>query len=178
MSDEKQVLDEPDDLEQEPSGPSKSQRKREAHALQDLGAQLIDLKPTQLEKLPLPDDLRNAVRTVQTMPQRGARKRQLQYIGKLMRQIDPEPIQTALDDLETGGLTAQRQQRDLQQLYDRLLEDETGTLAELFERYPDSDRQHLRQLIRNVRRDQQQEKPLKARKALLSYLRGLRDSTE
>jgi ribosome-associated protein len=170
--------DENEDFEQEPSGPSKSQRKREAHALQNLGTRLVELKPAQLEKLSLPDDLLNAVRAAQGIPQRGARKRQLQYIGKLMRQIDPEPLQAALETLETGGLTAQREQRDLLQLYDHLLTDEQTALTELFEHYPAADRQHLRQLIRNVQREQQQNKPLKSRRILLHYLRELRNSTE
>jgi ribosome-associated protein len=166
------------DLPQPPAEPSKSQRKRDAHGLQNLGAQLVELKPAQLEKLALPDDLLNAVQAARAIPQRGARKRQLQYIGKLMRQIDPEPIRTALETLETGGLTAQREQRDLQQLYDNLLNDEQTALSELLEHYPDLDRQHLRQLIRNVQRERQQNKPLKSRKLLLNYLRELRDSAD
>ncbi len=76
--------------------PSKSQRKREALALQALGETLVGLKPPQLGKLPLPDELREAVLAARQMPQRGARKRQLQYIGRLMREIDPEPIRAAL----------------------------------------------------------------------------------
>ncbi len=86
----------PDSFE-ELEGPSKSQRKRDATALQDLGAQLVKLTSAQLNRIPLPDDLLAAVRAAQAMPQRGAHKRQLQYIGKLMRQIDdPEPIRAAL----------------------------------------------------------------------------------
>ncbi len=77
--------------------PSKSQRKRDATALQDLGEQLVELTPVQLERIPLPDDVLAAVRTARTISQRGGRKRQLQYIGKLMRQIDdPEAIRAAL----------------------------------------------------------------------------------
>ena len=77
--------------------PSKSQRKREATALQSLGETLVALKPAQLARIPLPDELREAVLAARQMQQRGARKRQLQYIGKLMRRIDPEPIRTALE---------------------------------------------------------------------------------
>ncbi len=77
--------------------PSKSQRKREATALQSMGETLVALKPVQLAKIPLPDELREAVLAARQMQQHGARKRQLQYIGKLMRQIDPEPIRAALE---------------------------------------------------------------------------------
>lgn len=71
-----------------PLPPSKSQLKREATALQDLGGQLVKLTPTQLKQMPLAEELLVAVRAAQAMPQRGARKRQLQYIGKLMRRLD------------------------------------------------------------------------------------------
>ena len=91
--------DESHDLEA-PRPPSKSQRKREATALQDLGEQLVKLTPTQLRRVPLPEELLAAIRTAQAIPQRGAHKRQLQLIGKLMRQLDdPEPIRTALATL-------------------------------------------------------------------------------
>jgi len=75
----------------EPATPpplSKSQRKRDATALQDLGQQLVKLTPTQLSRVPLPDELLAAVRLAQGITQRGGHKRQLQYIGKLMRQLD------------------------------------------------------------------------------------------
>ncbi len=77
--------------------PSKSQRKRDATSLQNLGEQLVKLTPAQLNRIPLPDDVLAAVRLARTISQRGGRKRQLQYIGKLMRQIeDPEAIRAAL----------------------------------------------------------------------------------
>ncbi len=88
--------------------PSKSQRKREALALQDLGATLVTLKPTQLEKIPLPEELREAVLAARQMTQRGARKRQLQYIGRLMREIDPEPIRAALGLAKPEHVPSQR----------------------------------------------------------------------
>ncbi len=79
------------------SPPSKSQRKRDATALQNLGERLVDLTPAQLNRIPLPDDVLAAVRVAQTISRRGGRKRQLQYIGKLMRQVDdPEAIRAAL----------------------------------------------------------------------------------
>ena len=76
-----------------PRPPSKSQRKREATALQDLGEQLMKLTATQLSRIPLPEDLLAAVRLAQSISQRGGRKRQLQYIGKLMRRLDDAEIE-------------------------------------------------------------------------------------
>ena len=88
--------------------PSKSQRKREALALQDLGEILVTLKPAQLAKIPLPEELREAVLAARQMNQRGARKRQLQYIGRLMREIDPEPIRAALGLAKPERVPSQR----------------------------------------------------------------------
>jgi ribosome-associated protein len=93
----------PDDPEAAPP-PSKSQRKRDATALQDLGARLVKLTPAQLNRIPLPEDVRAAVRAGRAMPQRGAHKRQLQFIGKLMRRLDePETaaIRAALSTVQT-----------------------------------------------------------------------------
>ena len=87
-----------------PRPPSKSQRKRDATALQDLGEHLVKLTPTQLRRVPLPDELLSAVRTARAISQRGARKRQLQLIGKLMRRLDEletEAIRVALATLLT-----------------------------------------------------------------------------
>ena len=71
-----------------PAPPSKSQRKREATASQEVGEHLVRLTPAQLKQIPLSDELLAAVRLAQTITQRGGRKRQLQYIGKLMRRLD------------------------------------------------------------------------------------------
>src|SRR5687768_4065101 len=77
--------------------PSKSARKRESHALQDLGTALIALKDDLLAELPLPDILRDAILAARTMTSHGAQARQRQYIGKLMRKIDADAIRAALD---------------------------------------------------------------------------------
>jgi ribosome-associated protein len=101
--------------------PSKSQRKRDAHALQELGAQLVGLPPGTLEELPLPAALREAVYAAQGMRQHGARKRQVQYIGKLLRQLDAATLRTALAALETRQAGTTRQRQTLQRVYRALL---------------------------------------------------------
>ena len=83
------LVDDPYDLA---APPSKSQRKREATVLQELGEQLVKLTATQLKRMLLPEDLLAAVRLAQSISQRGGRKRQLQYIGKMMRQLDETDI--------------------------------------------------------------------------------------
>ncbi len=99
------VFDDEDRYDPEaPSSPSKSQRKREATALQNLGEQLVKLTLAQLSRVPLPDELLAAVRMAQAISQRGGRKRQLQYIGKLMRRLDAaetEAIRAALATVQT-----------------------------------------------------------------------------
>lgn len=80
--------------------PSKSQRKRDAHALQALGAQLVALPRAHLARMELPDALREAVLTAQGMQSHGARTRHMQYIGKLMRQLDPAGLRLVREALE------------------------------------------------------------------------------
>jgi len=77
--------------------PSKSQRKRDMNALQDIGAELLELNDQQLAGIELPENLHAAVTEARKLRANGARRRQLQYIGKLMRQVDPAPIREKLD---------------------------------------------------------------------------------
>lgn len=97
-----------DDPRNDPEAPqpSKSQRKREATALRELGEQLVKLTPAQLNRVPLPEELLAAVRLARTITQRGGRKRQLQFIGKLMRRLDEaeaDAIRAALPAVLPGG---------------------------------------------------------------------------
>jgi ribosome-associated protein len=105
----------PEEWAAEPSAeaetrPSKSQRKRDAQALQALGAQLVALSPGHLAQLHLPDALREAVVAAQGMRSHGARTRQMQYIGKLMRQLDPASLRTVCEALEPGRASTPRPQ--------------------------------------------------------------------
>ncbi|MFO1350822.1 MAG: ribosome biogenesis factor YjgA [Gammaproteobacteria bacterium] len=152
-------------------GPSRSQLKREALALHDLGERLVGLTPAQLVRIPLPDDLAEAVRAAQAMSAHGARRRQLRYLGKLLRRIDAEPIQRALEEWETMGLAAKRQQQTLERLCAALLEGDETAFSGFVERYPHTDRAHARQLARNAIRERERGQPPKARRALFRYLR-------
>ncbi len=154
-------------------GPSKSQLKREATALQVLGKRLVNLKSAQLDKISLPTDLHEAVIAAQGMNRHGARKRQLQYIGKLMRHIDAAPIQAALEAIDSGGIAAKRQHHHLENLCAALVAGDEASLTGLLERHPDADRQHLRQLMRNASREAERGKPPKSRRMLFRYLRTL-----
>jgi len=161
------------DDDSEFSGPSKSQLKREAQALQDLGTELVELRAEQLKRLDLPEDLRDAVELARRINQRGGRKRQLQYIGKLMRGIDAEPIRAALDALRRPAREDTARQHRLENWRDRLLAEGDAALEALLEDYPNADRQHLRRLIRDAQRETTQEKSPKSARALFRYLRDL-----
>lgn len=152
---------------------SKSQRKREMHALQDLGEQLVKLSKEQFEKITLPDKLRDAIVEARHIHQHGARKRQLQYIGKLMRELDPAPIQEQLDTVLGHSRQAVQNLHDIERWRDRLLAEGDHTLEELVAQYPNTDRQYLRQLIRNANKETHDNKPPKSARALFRYLRDL-----
>lgn len=90
--------------------PSRSQRKREALALQAFGVQLLALSRARLQQMNLPEELIEALSAAHSMHKRGARKRQMQYIGRLLRQMDPDPLQTAIETLKAGRAVAPRHQ--------------------------------------------------------------------
>ncbi len=152
--------------------PSKSQKKREMEALQDMGAELVELGRDQLKKISLPDDLREAVRDAQRFTQHEARRRQMQYIGRLMRDLDPEPIRLALDEIKGISAAATARQHALERLRTRLLDDE-AVLGEIGRDYPGADFQHLRQLRRNALKEREQNKPPRAYRELFRVLREL-----
>ena len=153
--------------------PSKSRRKREAHALQTLGENLVALTPNQLAPLTLPDDLRAAIEEARRLRQRGARKRQLQYIGRLMRQLDdPDALQAAYKRIVAPGEAETRRLHRLERWRDRLLEEGDAALGEWLDEHPDTDRQHLRQLIRAALKERQRQQPPKKARELFRYLRA------
>lgn len=152
---------------------SKSQLKRESHALQSMGEELVKLPAAKLAKIPMPDELAEAVALARKIKARGGLKRQLQYIGKVMRNIDAEPIEQALANLkDAAGKEAAKFHR-LEQWRDRLVEEGDTALGELLDAFPEADRQHLRQLIRNAQREAAKHKPPKSAREIFRYLRGL-----
>jgi len=155
--------------------PSKSQIKREMDALQDLGAELVELSRDRLSKIDLPENLREAVRDWQRFTKHEARRRQMQYIGRLMRDIDPAPIRAALDEIKGISAAATARQHALERLRTRLLEDE-AVIGEIARDYPGADLQHLRQLRRNALKEQEQQKPPRAFRELFRVLRELENN--
>jgi ribosome-associated protein len=149
---------------------SKSQRKRESLALQDLGEALLELSQEQVSELDLPERLLDAVLAAKAISKFGARKRQLQYIGRLMRGVDGEAIAARLESWKGHSRKMTTHLHLLERWRARLLEDEAA-LTELSESYPGCDTQKLRQLLRNVRREHDEGKPTRSYRALFQELR-------
>ncbi len=154
-------------------GPSKSQLKRDAHALQQLGIELSKLSPEQLQKMPIHDALMDALLQEKQLKKKEAIRRHHQLIGKLMRKADHEAITQALADIKQVHDRNTRMLHNIEVWRDTLLKNEQMDLSNFLEQYPTADRQQLRQLIRNAQQEQQQNKaPASARK-LFRYLREL-----
>ena len=151
---------------------SKSQVKREMTALQVLGERLLELSRQQLERIEMPPELREAVESAKTLKSHEARRRQLQYIGTLMRDADPEPIRKAIEEIGDGGLQ-NAQLRKLERWRDALIEGNAELLADILEQYPAADRQKLRQLTLKARKEKEADSPPAASRALFRYLRQL-----
>lgn len=151
---------------------SKSEIKRDAEALKKLGEKLVELTPAKLGKIPLDDNLQEAVFLAQRL-QKEARRRQLQYIGKLLRNTDVEPIQEALDKIENKHLQQQVVLHKLELLRDELIEQGDTALTRLLNDYPQADRQQLRNLIRSAQKEREQNKPAKAYRELFQCLKEI-----
>ncbi|MDE3010888.1 MAG: DUF615 domain-containing protein [Pseudomonadota bacterium] len=164
-----------DDTDDAFDGPSKSQRKRDMHALQDLGEALAALSRERLRSLDLPDGLRDALLQVRSLRTHGAIRRQLQYVGKLMRDVDPAPLQARLDAWNGVSREAVARQHEAENWRERLLADDAA-FAHLLEAYPGLDIPELRTLIRNARREREESKaPRNFRelyRALLALIEG------
>jgi len=136
--------------------PSKSERKREAHAAQDLGEALIGLPDAELERLELPEALLDALRAARRIASRSAGARQRQYIGKLMRDLDLEPVRARLNARsEEAAREAERFKR-LEAWRERLVNEGSAALAELEHVRPDLDRDSFARLLGAAQRERVQ----------------------
>lgn len=163
------------EFEQEYDRPSKSQLKREMTALQVLGAELVAQPKDRVMRVPMPEDVRDAILACQKIKDHEGRRRQMQYVGKKMRSLDEDEIaaiQSVIDSwngaskAETAALHALERRRD------KLLVDDNALTA-LLEQYPHAEVQRLRTLIRNARKEQAENKPPKAYRELFQILKQL-----
>jgi len=151
---------------------SKSQMKREMLALQTLGEKLVELSADQLNQLQLPDVLEKAILDAKHIKKHGAIRRQLQYIGRLMRDVDAENIQSRYDNVTQHSAKAVQQLHKIEKWRERLLEEGDEAIQALVEEFPNIDRQQLRQLIRSAKQEKLQNKPPKAYRKIYQLLKS------
>lgn len=153
---------------------SKTQKKKQMDELQDLGMALTELSSETLKKMALPEDLYEAVREYKKITSNSAVKRQRQYIGRLMRDIDPEPIRTFLAKLKGDNQAHNAFLQRVEQARSRLLADDHALTAFMAD-FPHADAGSLRTLIRNARKEQEQQKPPKNFRALYQEIKQVMD---
>lgn len=151
---------------------SKSQVKREMQALRDLGKALVDLPAGELKKFAFSDSLHDAILLAQHS-KREALRRQLQHIGKLLREEDETSIRRELAQISQPKREEVKFFHEIEQWRDRLLTADDEAINQFVSEYADADRQHLRQLVRNARKEQQQEKPPRSARLLFQFIRDL-----
>lgn len=151
---------------------SKSEIKRDAEHLKKLGESLINLTPSNLAKIPLDDNLRDAIELAQRL-RLEARRRQIQYVGKLLRNLDPDPIQEALDKVENRHNQQLALLQKLEQTRDQLIEQGDAAVNALVDEYPNLDRQHLRNLVRMAQKEKATNKPPKNYREIFQYLKSM-----
>jgi len=150
---------------------SRTKKKQAVEELQRLGAALIALPARELDALDLPAALLAAVREAQRITSHEAKRRQVQFIGKVMRKLDPAPVRAAVAAIaRQSGATRARQKR-LEQWRERLIADDAA-LTEFAGAHAGTDLQEMRTLIRNARREIAQSKPPRAQRELFRILRG------
>ncbi|MAM71287.1 MAG: hypothetical protein CMP91_09120 [Gammaproteobacteria bacterium] len=156
---------------------SKSQRKREMLALQDLGKQLTTLDEKLLAKCQLPARLMSAIDEYKRLPNKhGAKKRQLQFIGKIMRDIDTDNIEKVIQQQNQQVNLDRRLFQGLELMRDELIAGSDSALQSLIADHPELDIQHIRQLIRQAQKEAEQNKAPQASRKLFRYLRELKQS--
>ena len=149
---------------------SKTRRKREMIELQSLGAALVELPESQVRAMALDEGLVAAVLEAKRVRSHEAKRRQLQYIGRLMRSLDPEPIRAQLAAAEGSSAQAAAAHRRLEAWRERLLADDAA-LTSFASEHPGADLQELRALIRNARKEQKEGKPPRAYRELFRTLK-------
>lgn len=168
----KEAFDWEDEDQEEIIWVSKSEIKRDAEDLKQLGEKLVNLTKANLTKVPLDDSLKDAIELAQRL-QKEARRRQLQYIGKLLRSIDAEPIREALEKIENKHNQQQAMLHKLEILRDELIAKGDAVLTDLLNEHPSADRQQLRNLIRAAQKEKEQNKPSKAYREIYQILKTL-----
>ena len=161
----------PDELPDDLAPKSKSELKREMTELQKLGEELVDLPSAKLAKIPMSELLEEAVMLARRLKNREGKRRQLQYIGKIMRTIDSDAIRQKLESFHHQSQSFRQALHQLEQWRDQLIEGGDHAISELLQTHPQLDRQQLRQLVRQAKKEASQNKPPAASRKIFKYLR-------
>ena len=152
---------------------SKSARKREAASLQELGVKLSALPDQELKSLDLPDSLFTALRDLRRLPSHGAQVRQRQYIGKLMRAIDPEPVLAKLAERKQRHDLEIRHFQQIERWRDRLLSEREAAVEDLLQEFPSAERGTLMKLLDKAERERLEQRSPAGARELFAFLRQL-----
>lgn len=158
-----------DEHEDEPK--SKTAVKREMEALQEMGEEVAALSDSELKTIPLDETLLDAILIARRLPPREGRRRQMQFVGKLMRSADHEAIAEALEKLRNNSRAHTKLLHDAENWRDRLIAEGDDAMGEFTAIYYETDRQHMRQLIRAAKKELSQEKPPAAARKLFKCIR-------
>ncbi|CAA0079205.1 Uncharacterised protein [BD1-7 clade bacterium] len=156
---------------------SKTQIKREVEALQHLGKLLLEVPDAVYKSFPIPAELDSALQETRRIKSNQALKRQYQYIGKVMRRIDAEPIQQAYDDYKNGRKKLAREFQRLEEVRDQLITGDQDALNQVIAEFPAVDIQQLRQLIRAAQQEKKLNKPPKNYRKLFQVLKSLKEES-
>ena len=156
---------------------SKSQRKRDAHELLDLGKKLISMPDSRLKRMPLDDDLREEVEFARSIRSNGARKRQMMTVGKMLRLRDNEELIDAVNDVATKNRKENARFHHVESWRDKLIAGDNEVLSAFLEQYSSINAQTLRQLIRNASKEAKLGKPPTTSRKLFKLLRETDEQT-
>lgn len=168
------------EFEQEYDRPSKSELKRQMTALQKLGQELVDAPRDRVKRVPMPEDVRDAILECQTITNHEGRRRQMQFVGKKMRTLDEEEIaliQKTIDSWKGASKSETAAMHSLERKREKLLAKDEA-LTELMAENPELDVQHLRTLIRNARKEQAENKPPKAYREIFQILKEIQNKNK
>lgn len=163
------------EFEQEYERPSKTEMKRQSDALQKMGETLVEAPRDRVKRVPMPEDVLEAILACQQITNHEGRRRQMQYVGKKMRTLDEAEvavIQQTIDSWKGASKSETAAMHALERRRDKLLVDDKA-LTVLLEENPELDVQHLRTLIRNARKEQAENKPPKAFREIFQILKQI-----
>jgi len=154
---------------------SKTQRKHDCDVMQELGEKMITLNQEELSKINMDDELRRAIEEAQRMKSHGALKRQKQYIGKIIRNLEDETLEPQLNRILHKHDIHNAEFKRMEKWRDTILENGDQGINAFMEEYPDADRHHLRQLVRNAKKEKLNNKPPVAYRQIFKYIREIAD---